>query len=177
MVSKVHVPIGPQLGAGTRSLRGLCDSPGFTLVESMAAAVILAVGLLAIAGMQGISLGRNIDSNELSRATNLATDIIERIQFNRRNAIQYNNIDTTAATPCPSTNTMALGDCNQWRDLLNGSGLNAIRGTVTATAIVTTPPLNQTQVTVTLTWTGSINAEGSVRRTRTITMSSIIAPE
>ena len=39
--------------------------------------------------MQGISLGKNVDANELTLATNLAADMVERIQFNRRNAIIY----------------------------------------------------------------------------------------
>ena len=60
----------------------------------MFAAVVLAIGLLALAGMQGISLGKNVDANELTLATNLAADMVERIQFNRRNAIVYQSIDT-----------------------------------------------------------------------------------
>ena len=60
---------------------------GFTLLEGMLAAVILATGLLGLASMQGFSLGRNVDANEMTRVTNFAADIVERVQFNRRNAL------------------------------------------------------------------------------------------
>lgn len=178
MVSPVHMPVVRSPGFTQRSAGKSRDSSGFTLIESMLAAVILTVGLLALAGMQGMSLGRNMDANELSRVTNLASDMIERIQFNRKNAIQYNAIDTTASTPCPTTVAMmAQGDCNQWRNLLNSSGLSGVQGIVQATSIVTTPSLNQTQVTLTINWTGSVNGDGLVKRTRTITMRTVVAPE
>ena len=81
----------------------------------MFAAVVLAIGLLALAGMQGISLGKNVDANELTLATNLAADMVERIQFNRRNAIVYKNIDTLNASTNPASNIMASGDYTQWQ--------------------------------------------------------------
>ena len=58
---------------------------GFTLIESMVAATILAIGLLALSGMQSMSLRKNVSANELTRVSNLAADMVERIQFNRRN--------------------------------------------------------------------------------------------
>jgi type IV pilus assembly protein PilV len=145
----------------------------------MLAAVILTVGLLALSGMQGISLGRNVDANELSRVANLASDIIERIQFNRRKVGEYNNINVTATALCPTAGmgTMALGDCNQWRQLLINSGLSGVQGQVQAAPIVTTPTLNQTQVTVTVSWVGSVNAGGIVRLNKTIQMNAVVAPE
>ena len=75
------------------------NEQGFTLLEGMLAAVILGTGLLGVASMQGFALGRNVDANEMTRVTNFAADIVERIQFNRRNALAYNGIDTAVA-PC-----------------------------------------------------------------------------
>jgi len=40
---------------------------GFSLIEGMLAAVILATGLLGLASMQGVSLSRNVDANEMTR--------------------------------------------------------------------------------------------------------------
>lgn len=155
----------------------LAGQSGFTLIEGMLAAIVLAVGLLAVAGMQGISLSRNVDANEISRVTNVAADMVERIQFNRRNATAYNNIDTlNAATQPPTTQPMARGDYTQWQALLNASGLTGVQGLVTVAA--TGPAnLNQSQVTVRINWTGSVKSETSARRSKTVVLTTIIAPE
>ncbi|MGH7229543.1 MAG: type IV pilus modification PilV family protein [Nitrospiraceae bacterium] len=157
----------------------LTGQSGFTLIEGMLAAVVFAVGLLAVAGMQGISLGRNVDASEISRVTNVAADMVERIQFNRRNATAYNSIDTlNAATQPPTSQPMARGDYAQWQALLNASGLTAAQGLVTVNATgPTNPPLNQNIVTVRINWTGSVRGETSVQRSKTVALTTIIAPE
>src|SRR5574337_1022240 len=63
----------------------LKESSGFTLLEGMIATAILSVGVLAVGSMQGIALRKNVDSTELSQAVNLASEMLERIQYNRRN--------------------------------------------------------------------------------------------
>ena len=157
---------------------------GFTLVESMIAAVILAVGVLGVAGMQGISLTRNVDSTELTRATNLAAEMIERIQYNRKNITQY-AIDTSNATPCPqnaATQAMAKGDCDQWVALLSNpqaSGLVSVRGVVTVPLLLVGPLatlLNQYPVTVTVSWTGAAGAT-KVARPKQVVLTTTISPE
>jgi prepilin-type N-terminal cleavage/methylation domain-containing protein len=55
---------------------------GFTLIELMVALVFLTTGLLGIAAMQDIAMSRNIDARRLTVATNIATEMIERIRFN-----------------------------------------------------------------------------------------------
>ncbi len=152
---------------------------GFTLIEGMIAAVVLGAGLLALSGMQAISFGRNVDANELTRVTNLAADMLERIQFNRRNVLAYNNIDTlNTATQPPTSQPMARGDYAQWQALLNSSGLAGVQGRVTVEAIgPTTPPLNQNAVTVTITWSGSMRGETSAMRNKAVTLTTVVAPE
>jgi type IV pilus assembly protein PilV len=161
---------------------------GFTLIEGMLAAVVLAVGMLALAAMQSMSLGRNVDANEVTRVTNLAADMMERIQFNRGRAAAYNGalgtgIDTlNGATQPPATEPMARGDYTQWQTLLNNSGLTAVRGLVVVTALDPAPgmnpvTLNRSQVAVTITWLGSVKSETSVRRNKTMTLITIVAPE
>lgn len=156
---------------------------GFTLIEGMIAGVVLAVGLLAIAGMQSMSLGRNVDANEVTRVTNLAADMMERIQFNRGRAAAYNGIDTlNAGTQPPATEPMARGDYTQWQTMLNNSGLTTVQGLVTVTALDPNPALNpitlnRSQVTVTINWLGSVKGETSVRRNKTMTLVTIVAPE
>jgi type IV pilus assembly protein PilV len=150
---------------------------GFTLLEAMVAAVVLAIGLLALAGMQGISLGKNVDANELTIATNLAADMVERIQFNRRSAIIYDSVDTQNASTNPASNIMASGDYSQWQTRLQVSRLPNVRGRIAVTAMgPINPPLNQSQVIVRVDWQGS-SASSSVSRARNVTLTAVIAPE
>lgn len=150
---------------------------GFTLLEGMFAAVVLAIGLLALAGMQGISLGRNVDANELTVATNLAADMVERIQFNRRSALIYDSIDTLNASTNPASNIMASGDYTQWQTRLLASRLPGVKGRVAVTPTgPTSPPLNQSQVIVSVDWQSS-KASSSIVRTRNVTLTAVIAPE
>ncbi|OGW49607.1 MAG: hypothetical protein A2V62_09135 [Nitrospirae bacterium RBG_19FT_COMBO_58_9] len=147
----------------------------------MVAAAILAIGLLGLASMQAFALGRNVDADEMTRVTNFATDIVDRIQFNRRNAIAYDGIDTAVAcTIDPAAQPMARGDCDQWKNLLTGgfaTGLGGLRGQVAVTAIgPTIPPLNQNLVALTMTWTGAAGA-GKGARPRQVTVTTVIAPE
>ena len=165
--------------SGHPMMRKLTSQSGYTLIEGMIAAIVLAVGLLAVAGMQGISLGRNVDANELGRVTNLAADMVERIQFNRRNATAYNNIDTlNAATQPPTTQPMARGDYTQWQALLGASGLTGLQGLVTVTATgPTNPSLNQSLVTVRINWSGSVRSDVSMTRNKTVALATVVAPE
>ena len=155
---------------------------GFTLVEGMLASVILAVGLLALSGMQSIALVKNVDANEMTKVTSLAADMMERIQFNRRNAVSYQGIDTTSASTCTaisaSAQPMANGDCTLWASLVNGTQLQDVKGTVTvSTALVGPIQLNQRNVTVTITWMGSLKSDATVKRSRTLVLERLVAPE
>jgi type IV pilus assembly protein PilV len=158
------------------------NQQGFTLIEGLLAAVFLGVGLLAMSSMQAVSLGRNVDASELTRVANLATEMLERIQYNRVNASQYNGIDTRASTPCPQdavAQPMARGDCLQWDALLDSQqGFRDLQGLVTVnTAAPAIPSLHQHIVTVQMKWTGSLN-NGSIRsRQKAITLTGIVAPE
>ena len=165
-------------------VRGITLQWGLALVESMIAPVILAVGVLGVAGMQGIALTRNVDSTELTRATNLAAEMIERIQYNRKNIAQY-AIDTSNATPCPqnaATQAMARGDCDQWVALLSNpqaSGLVSVRGVVTVSLLLVGPLatlLNQYPVTVTVSWTGAAG-NTKVARAKQVVLTTTISPE
>ena len=139
---------------------------GFTLIESMVAAVILTIGLLALTGMQSFSLRKNVDANNQTRVTNLAADMLERIQFNRTKTATYHNINVSSSTttcPTAAADVMANGDCTQWRTLLLNSNLQNIVGTVTVSN--PTPPavdplgLNRYTVTVRVTWNETSSSE------------------
>ena len=146
------------------------DERGFTLIEGMIALVVVSIGLLAVSGMQGIALSRNVDANQLSQATNLASEMVERVRYNRTNATAYNGIDTAnAATRPPATQAQARGDYDQWTTRLGQTTLTSIRGQVTVTALTPTA-LNQSQVTVRVNWIGGV-------LNRAVVMSTIVVPE
>jgi len=157
--------------------RRLTAQSGFSLIEAMLAAVVLAVGLVTLTGMQAISFGGNVNSKELTRVTNMAADMVERIQFNRRNVAAYNLIDTqNAGTQPPTSQWMARGDYAQWQALLNGSGLTNVRGQVGVQSIGPTT-LNENSITVTVTWLGSASGGSQVLRNRSVTLTAVVAPE
>ena len=161
----------------TRPLR---RSGGFTLIEAMIGSVILGVGLLTLSAMHSIAFSRNVDAHEMTRVTNVLADILERMQFNRRNVAAYNGIDTsTICAQDPALQLQARGDCLQWQSLIQTSGLPAARGQVTVTATgPTIPQLGMNNITVRLDWNGGqIIGATKATRARTITQSTIIAPE
>ena len=159
----------------------LSDERGFTLLEGMLAAVVLGTGLLAMSAMQGIALVKNVDSSELTRVTTLASDMMERIQFNRRNAVSYNGIDTQSPTNCnaisATTQPQAKGDCLLWDSLVDGTQLQNIQGTLTVSNIIAPTALLQRNVTVTITWLGSGKSGSTAMRARSLTINRVVAPE
>jgi type IV pilus assembly protein PilV len=159
----------------------LKQTNGFTLIEGMIAAAIVAVGLLALSGMQANSLGRSVDAKDLTTVTNLAADMVERIEFNRKRVTAYSGINSVnVATKPPITELMARGDYEQWAALLTGSGLSGVTGIVTVTLQDTNPTTNTTSlgrrlVTVTVSW--SAVTQGAGTRTRTVSLSTVVTPE
>ena len=53
------------------------NEKGFSLVELLVAVVMLAVGLLAVAGMQSLAINKNAYANRYSTATALAQEVME----------------------------------------------------------------------------------------------------
>lgn len=117
-------------------MRSRCK--GFTLIEVLIAVLVLAIGLLALAGVQTISLRSNHVADLRSQATQLAYDLIDRIRANRAGfqAGYYDNPTATdnncvwnGTTPsfC-TTQQMAQHDLWEWnatvaRELPQGVGV------------------------------------------------------
>jgi len=163
---------------------------GFTLLEMMFASVYLAIGLLAVAAMVDTALSRNVDAKRLTVATNLATEMIERIRFNSPanstsivgvgypyDQIQACNYACTGGSSAGNStaNVNANGDYNQWLGHLSATDSagqlllpNAI-GTVTSTAVANPAALQQVQIAVSIQWSSGL-------RTPTITMITMVAP-
>ncbi len=154
---------------------------GFTLAESMIAMTILMIGMLGLVAMQTFALSKNGDAYQMTTASNLTSDLLERIVFNRAHVTAYHGIDTNnAATQPPTSEAMARGDFAQWQTLLNASHLTNARGTVSVVLLDTDPAvsassLGRRQVTVQLTWTGPL--QNGVTRPHTLTMTTLLATE
>jgi type IV pilus assembly protein PilV len=95
-------------------------SSGFTLVEILITVVVLSIGLLGLAGLQISGLRANMSSEARSKATLLASDIIERMRANPLgvDANQYADINTTTLdcgtdpSPfCSNTNSSDAENC------------------------------------------------------------------
>lgn len=147
----------------------------------MLSAVILGTGLLAMSAMQSIALVKNVDANEMTRVTSVASDMMERVYFNRRNAVSYNGIDTQNSSTCNSINAtqvQAKGDCLIWQALLTNTQLQTVRGQVSVDLNAFGPAaLGQRNVSVTITWFGSMNSGSTMKRQRSITLNRVVAPE
>ncbi|NOX76101.1 MAG: type IV pilus modification protein PilV [Gammaproteobacteria bacterium] len=66
----------------TTPVRDIPRPSGFTLIEVLVTLVILSIGLLGLAGLQISGLHANMDSEQQSKATMMADDIIERMRAN-----------------------------------------------------------------------------------------------
>ncbi len=89
---------------------------GFSLIEVLVAVVILAIGLLGIAGLQATSIRNNNSAYLRSQATILAYDIIERMRAN--NTLAKNGSYGVAMGSSGSGTGMALIDVTEWKTVL-----------------------------------------------------------
>lgn len=88
------------------------QSQGFTLVEVMIALLILAIGLLGLAGLQIVSTKSNSFSNQMSIATTIAQDSLEAL----RN-LNYSHSDLDVGTHQDPANPLkAPGDMDFYFD-------------------------------------------------------------
>ena len=89
-----------------RPFRAMNKNAGFTLIEVLIAMVVLAVGLLGLAGLQATSLRNNQSAYNRSQATQLAYDLADRMRANS-SLVKGNYLTIFMA---PSAATCATGD-------------------------------------------------------------------
>lgn len=139
---------------------------GFTLVEVLVTAVLMAVGLLGMASLQLTALRSNHEAYSRSQATQLAYDIADRMRANGAAVAAYLStattpeaaVCTTGDDPCTACTTtansctaaqLAVNDLYQWNLALTStlaSGFGRI--TRTGTGAVNNPFI----YTVTVRW-------------------------
>jgi len=111
--------------------KGLGSQAGITMIEVLVAVLILAIGLLGVAGLQSISLKNTTDVFFEQQAMSYRQDLINRIMANQA-AASDGDYAATPPTAEPTANC-ATGTCNtdqmaewdlwQWNDALtNGFG-------------------------------------------------------
>jgi len=103
---------------------------GATLIEVLVAMLILAIGLLGLAGLQTVSVQSNQGAYYRSQATILANDIVDRMRANRVAAIANRSSYSVSFPASKSDNTIsgtvATQDINGW---LNALALSLPQGT------------------------------------------------
>lgn len=120
---------------------------GVSLVEVLVTLVIVAFGLLGVAGLLTTGLRNHHSAHARSVASMLAYDMADRMRANRQAALegQYNTSD-------PSTNAIATADRNAWNTALSAN-LPGSSGIVTCSG--------SAFFTITIAWDDSKGVNGS----------------
>jgi type IV pilus assembly protein PilV len=109
---------------------------GFSLIEVLITIVILMVGLLGLAGLQGRALTSQMESYQRSQALILLKDMIDRVNANRKNAASYVT-ELNPAVACPVTgagSSVASTDLAEWCTALQGAA--EVQGTAKVGAMI-----------------------------------------
>ena len=92
-------------------------SKGVSLIEVLVAVIILAFGLLGLAGLQSVSLRNNNSAMMRTQATYLAQDIVDRMRINKTAAIDDMSYEQPMATLKPTVaanSPLDVVDRNTW---------------------------------------------------------------
>jgi type IV pilus assembly protein PilV len=111
---------------------------GFSLVETMVALVVMAIGMLGIVGLFVVSFKSGSTAINRVNAVNLAAELADRIRANRLAGAAYaggsaNNSCMGSSAKC-SADEMAAYDLFGWRDALSHTLPGSPSATVTVTA-------------------------------------------
>ena len=118
---------------------------GFTLLEILVALLVLAIGLLGLAGLMTSSMRNNLSASHRTQATWQAYDIIDRMRANRAVATAGGYVTALgAAAVCSAAvpaGTVAQQDIAAWKNqiacaLPAGDGSIAVNAAREATIVV-----------------------------------------
>jgi type IV pilus assembly protein PilV len=100
---------------------------GLTLVEVLVTVIVLAFGVLGLAGLQVVGLKNNTSAYHRTQATFLSYDIVDRLRANRL-AAEAGNYDVAFSSSTPSGGaSLIVSEVSEWkttlaRELPSGDG-------------------------------------------------------
>lgn len=123
------------------------QAKGFTLIELMVAILVLAIGLLGLAGLQVIGLRSGHNAYLRTQATLLAQDMADRMRNNRENLASY--LGTETADKCDASlcsgAQMAGYDLAKWHEAI----INQLPG---GSGVITNDPGGSLVYKINITW-------------------------
>ena len=130
---------------------------GSALLEALIAILIFSMGIIALIGLQGVSIKNSIDAKYRADAAYLANQIIGQMWVDRSNLDAYAHKTgaggVCAPTGAASTNANVISWLNSFTTSTVSSYLPGATSAIQQIA-VTTPFANTRQVTVTVCWKG-----------------------
>lgn len=137
-------------------MKVLKQENGFSLLEVLIALVILAIGLLALVQMQVAAMHGNVSGNEMTGATSLASNTIERLMglpYNEAKLISY----TTTIPVAPDTTGGITDDIEYYEGGANNENYTRVYWVQNDT-----PRTGMKQITVRVRWADANNKIRSV---------------
>lgn len=137
---------------------------GFTLIEVLVTLLVLAIGLLGLAGMNARMLNSQFEAYQRAQAMMLVEDMASRIRSNplaaRNGDYGTNTVQGLSSTACSGTYGAAIDLC-EWNHALRGasvtSGAQQLGSILAARGCVeniSTPANGQAVIRVTVAWQG-----------------------
>lgn len=155
---------------------------GFSLFEVLIALLILSVGLLGLANLQGQSISNSYNAHLRTQATTLAQSMVDRMRANREYAMtdvngyqtDFSSLPPLVSVDCSvsscSQAQMATYDVNEWKCNLRKYENNALcNGLDTQATLpsgagsVSAPDADTGQTTVIVSWTDTNGDAHQVR--------------
>lgn len=138
---------------------------GASMLEVLVSIVVVAIGLLGLAGLQLKMQSADMEAYQRTQALMLLQDMADRISVNRSNLAAYAGLSlgTGATAPtCNASSSRAEQDLCEWNDALlgasetvsGGAKVGAMIGARGCTGAVTTDASGARQIVLTVAWQG-----------------------